>query len=31
MSEPILRKNNGKYSIENVLIEDITKEFSTPS
>ena len=31
MTESILKKNNGKYSIENVLIEDITMEFSTPS
>jgi len=31
MDESILKNNNGKYSIENVLIEDIAHEFSTPS
>ena len=31
MNESILKNNNGKYFIENVLIEDIAKEFGTPS
>ena len=31
MTESILKKNNGKFSIENVLVEDIIKKFSTPS
>ena len=31
MTESILKQNDGKYSIENVLVENITKKFSTPS
>ena len=31
MNESILKNNNGKYFIENVLIEDIAQEFGTPS
>ena len=31
MTESILKKNDGKFSIENVLVEDIIKKFSTPS
>ena len=31
MTESILKKNDGKFSIENVLVENITKKFSTPS
>ena len=31
MTESILKQNNGKFSIENVLVENITKKFSTPS
>ena len=30
MTESILKKNDGKFSIENVLVEDIIKKFSTP-
>ena len=31
MTESILKQNDGKFSIENVLVENITKKFSTPS
>ena len=31
MTKSILKNNNGKYKIENVSIEDITQEFSTPT
>jgi len=31
MTESILKQNDGKFSIENVLVEDIIKKFSTPS
>ena len=31
MNETILKKNKGKYSIENVPINDITEKFGTPS
>ncbi len=31
MTKSILKQNDGKFSIENVLVENITKKFSTPS